>query len=300
MEVVPFIVSRYTSIAAVNSTVHHLLQDDVSTLRLPRFFPCPLVHVSRLLPGVWICLRPHSSTSRPIPWAGCPSHLTPAIRLSPSQYQSRLTPGSDWTFNFQNIFHTGWRREGWDNSMRFYEGRFQCPVGLFGCFAEFVWKNNQLPVVSTKKICWAMFSQHLLYSIFYFLFCLDFPSSSFSWDKPWLCSCIEWIMASQHNHCKQHHFENNYHHCDLFWQFFLFSDCNQTLCAAHVCRRDRSLGAKLMRTQLVTNFAFQQFVTQTCCQLGSFVKSSFCIFLHCKTSLNVRMLGYTMILYDIE
>ena len=138
MEVVPFIVSRYTSIAAVNSTVHHLLQDDVSTLRLPRFFPCPLVHVSRLLPGVWICLRPHSSTSRPIPWAGCPSHLTPAIRLSPSQYQSRLTPGSDWTFNFQNIFHTGWRREGWDNSMRFYEGKFQCPVGLFGCF---VWKT---------------------------------------------------------------------------------------------------------------------------------------------------------------
>ena len=132
---------------------------------------------------------------------------------------------------------------------------------------------------------------------FYFLFCLDFPSSSFSWDKPWLCSCIEWIMASQHNHCKQHHFENNYHHCDFFWQFFLFSDCNQTLCAAHVCRRDRSLGAKLMRTQLVTNFAFQQFVTQTCCQL---VRSSFCIFLHCKTSLNVRMLGYTMILYDIE
>ena len=130
MEVVPFIVSRYTSIAAVNSTVHHLL--------LPRFFPCPLVHVSRLLPGVWICLRPYSSTSRPIPWAGCPSHLTPAIRLSPSQYQSRLTPGSDWTFNFQNIFHTGWRREGWDNSMRFYEGKFQCPVGLFGCF---VWKT---------------------------------------------------------------------------------------------------------------------------------------------------------------
>ena len=117
MEVVPFIVSRYTSIAAVNSTVHHLLQDDVSTLRLPRFFPCPLVHVSRLLPGVWICLRPYSSTSRPIPWAGCPSHLTPAIRLSPSQYQSRLTPGSDWTFNFQNIFHTGWRREEWDNSV---------------------------------------------------------------------------------------------------------------------------------------------------------------------------------------
>ena len=65
--------------------------------------------------------------------------------------------------------------------------------------------------------------------------------------------------------------------CDNF-SSSQFCDGNQTLCDVDVCPGDRSslvwLWARLMRTQLVTNFVFHQIVTQTCPllpQLGSFV-----------------------------